>query len=117
MSKFLDKEGLSHVITWLKSYFITDVNSGGDNKIAVYKGKIPNYISIDNVPNSNHSYTSDISTKATQDGNGNTITSTYATKNEVSLKLDSNMVGNEANKVPKYNSEGHLVLPSGIEIY
>lgn len=117
MSKFLDKEGLSHVITWLKSYFITDVNSGGDNKIAVYKGKIPNYISIDNVPNSNHSNISDISTKATQDGNGNTITSTYATKNEVSLKLDSNMVGNEANKVPKYNSEGHLVLPSGIEIY
>lgn len=117
MNKFLDKEGLSRVITRLKSYFIMDVKSSGDNKIAVYKGKTPTYITINNVLNANHSNKSDTSTIATQDGNGNTITSTYATKNEVSLKLDSNMVGNAANKVPKYNSEGHLVLPSGIEIY
>lgn len=26
-------------------------------------------------------------------------------------------VANEANKIPRYNSEGHLVLPSGIELW
>lgn len=55
--------------------------------------------------------------KALEDNNGNEITSTYATKNELNLKLDANIVGNEANKIPKFNSEGHLILPTGIEIY
>lgn len=26
-------------------------------------------------------------------------------------------VGNEANKIPRYSAEGHLILPDGTEIY
>lgn len=40
-----------------------------------------------------------------------------ATENELSSKVDIIEIGNEANKIPKFNSEGHLILPSGIEIY
>lgn len=40
--------------------------------------------------------------------------SILATSN-IYLKLDD--VDNKANKVPRYSSEGHLVLPSGIEIW
>lgn len=58
-----------------------------------------------------------IADKAIQDNNGNAITDTYATKTELSTKVNIDNVGNEANKIPKFNSEGHLVLPTGIEIY
>lgn len=40
-----------------------------------------------------------------------------ATEDELSSKVDIIEIGNEANKIPKFNSEGHLILPSGIEIY
>lgn len=58
-----------------------------------------------------------IADKTLQDNNGNIITDTYATKTELNTKVSINNVGNEANKIPKFNSEGHLVLPTGIEIY
>lgn len=31
--------------------------------------------------------------------------------------ITTNDVGSSANKIAKFNSEGHLVLPSGIELY
>lgn len=31
--------------------------------------------------------------------------------------ITESIIGNAANKIPKYNSEGHLVLPSGAEIW
>ena len=31
--------------------------------------------------------------------------------------VKESLVGNAANKIPQYNSEGHLVLPSGAEIW
>lgn len=55
--------------------------------------------------------------KAIQDNNGNIIIDTYATKTELSNKVNIDNIGNEANKIPKFNSEGHLILPTGIEIY
>lgn len=58
-----------------------------------------------------------IADKAIQDNNGNIITDIYATKTELSTKVNIDNVGNEANKIPKFNSEGHLILPTGIEIY
>ncbi len=45
---------------------------------------------------------------ATNDGNGNNITETYLPLSEVD---------NTANSVPRFTSEGHLILPSGIEIW
>lgn len=45
---------------------------------------------------------------ATNDGSGNNITETYLPLSEVD---------NTANGVPRFTSEGHLVLPSGIEIW
>ena len=47
-------------------------------------------------------------TQATNDKNGNDISTTY---------LPNNAVGNEANKVPKYNNSGHLVFPDGSEMW
>jgi len=32
-------------------------------------------------------------------------------------KVETSLVGNQASKIPQYSSEGHLVLPSGIEIW
>lgn len=54
--------------------------------------------------------------KASKDGDGNVITSTYATKNEVNTTV-AGYFGNQANKSPVFSSEGHLILPSGIEIW
>lgn len=45
---------------------------------------------------------------ATNDGSGNNITETYLPLSEVD---------NTANCVPRFTSEGHLILPSGIEIW
>ena len=33
------------------------------------------------------------------------------------LVITESIIGNAANKIPKYNSEGHLVLPNGAEIW
>lgn len=46
--------------------------------------------------------------KAVKDISGAQIDTTY-------LKI--NEIGNEQNKIPRYSSEGHLILPSGIEIW
>lgn len=47
-------------------------------------------------------------TKATQDSTGQQINTTYVKNSEIA---------NTANKIPRYNQEGHLVLPNGIEIW
>lgn len=47
-------------------------------------------------------------TQATNDKNGNDISTTY---------LPNSSVGNAANKVPKYNNSGHLVFPDGSEMW
>ena len=52
---------------------------------------------------------------------GTVDTSNFYTKVEIdsllSNKLATSEVGNSANKVPRYNAYGHLVLPSGIELW
>ena len=40
-----------------------------------------------------------------------------ATINQLHQCVPIMAVGNEANKIPVYNAEGHLVLPDGTEIY
>lgn len=45
---------------------------------------------------------------AIADGDGNVIKTTY---------VPVSKLGNMANKVPVFTDDGHLVLPSGIEIY
>ena len=49
-----------------------------------------------------------ISSMAVNDSDGNPINTTYV-KNE--------QIGNEANKLVQYTSDGHIMLPTGIEIY
>ena len=46
--------------------------------------------------------------RATADAAGNIISATY-------VPLSS--IGNEANKIPRYNADGHLILPDGTEVF
>lgn len=46
--------------------------------------------------------------KATADASGNNIEETY---------VKNTQIGNEANKLVQYSTNGHIVLPTGIEIY
>lgn len=46
--------------------------------------------------------------RAVGDENGNNIANTYVKNTDI---------GNSANKIPRFNEEGHLVLPNGTEIY
>lgn len=57
---------------------------------------------------------------AVADAEGNNIVDTYAKKTEIpstSNFVANSEVANAANKIPRYNSLGHLVLPSGAEIW
>lgn len=45
---------------------------------------------------------------AVNDSDGNPINTTY---------VKNNQIGNEANKLVQYTSDGHIMLPTGIEIY
>ena len=59
-------------------------------------------------------------TQAEQDADGNNIVDTYAKKTEIpstSNFVTNSEVANAANKIPRYNSLGHLVLPNGAEIW
>ena len=77
---------------------VTEV-TGNDAKLTITKGNgSTSVVTIDNVDNANHATSADSATtaesatKATQDGNGNVISTTYATKTEVKEadeKLDS----------------------------
>jgi hypothetical protein len=46
--------------------------------------------------------------QAVGDENGDRITTTYVSNSDVQ---------NEAGGIPRFTAEGHLVLPSGIELY
>lgn len=77
--------------------------------IKVYANEISATKFIGNVQGkADSSGTADVATKATQDNEGNQINTTYIKNSEIA---------NTANKVPRYNAEGHLVLPTGIEIW
>lgn len=50
-------------------------------------------------------------------GNIQIDTDFLATKNDLNNYVLNSAVGNEANKIPRYSAEGHLILPDGTEIY
>ena len=76
-----------------------------DLTLSINKGSV-GLNKVDNTSDAEKNVNSAI--KATQDGDGNVISSTY-------LKLAD--VSNSANKVPRYNGEGHLVFPDGSEMW
>lgn len=41
----------------------------------------------------------------------------YATVSQLESKVDDTEVANKANKIPRYSADGHLILPSGVEIW
>lgn len=54
----------------------------------------------------------DYVTTSALDGKG------YLTSHQdISGKLDKTDISNAANKIPRYNAEGHLVLPDGTELW
>ncbi|WP_302047715.1 hypothetical protein [Megamonas funiformis] len=90
----------SNTLDYVKSISIAN------NSISIEKGNgTLEKFTINNV---DHATNADNAVKSTKDGEGNIISSTY---------LKNTEVANTANKIPRYNDEGHLVLPSGIEIY
>ena len=88
------------------------VKSGGD--ISVSSTGVVTVNNATNATNADHADTADTATtatsatKATQDGSGNVITSTYATKTELSGKVATAQGTSNANDVMVVNSSGNV---------
>ena len=48
---------------------------------------------------------------------GNVDTSAFISREELENYVPTSAIGNEANKIPKYSAEGHLIFPDSTEVY
>ena len=96
----------------------TDLN----DKVTKNELAAKNYITEDNL--TAYAKTTALEAKADKTQLTNYVTTTvlegkgYLTSHQdISGKLDTAEVANEANKIPRFNAEGHLVLPDGTELW